>query len=328
LIYGDTAMNTLIILGAGIFVVTLCLIQMFLYALRGLRQPETREIRKRLRALSKDEAGIPDILKKNVLVGVPIINRILISVPGVNRFRRLWEQANAQYSMGWFLLLMASLALAGYAGCSLLTGKYAVPAATALVTGGIPVFYLRLKKKKRIEKFKRQLPEGLDLIARALRAGHAFTSGMELVAEEFDDPLGPEFDRTLDEINFGVSVQDALRSLAVRIDCSDLKYFVVSVILQRETGGNLAEIITSIAHLIRERFRLEGKVRILTAEGRQSARILSLLPIAVVFALRLFNPEYINALFTDPMGRVMAGIAVFMMLVGFLVIRRMATLKM
>jgi tight adherence protein B len=116
--------------------------------------------------------------------------------------------------------------------------------------------------------------------------------------------------------------------LAGRIDCPELKYFVVSVILQRETGGNLAEIIASIARLIRERFRLEGKVRILTAEGRLSALILSLLPIAVVFALRLFNPEYINTLFTDPMGRVMAGIAMFMMLVGVLVMRRMARLKM
>jgi tight adherence protein B len=321
-------MNTLIILGVVIFVITLFLIHMFLYALRGLRKPEAREIRKRLRALSKDEAGIPDILKKNMLVRVPLINSILMCTPGVDRFHRLMEQANTRYSMGWFLLLMASLALAGYAGCSLVTGTYAIRTASAVVTGGIPLFYLRFKKKKRIEKFKRQLPEGLDLIARALRAGHAFTSGMELVAEEFDDPLGPEFDRTLDEINFGVSVQDALKSLAVRIDCSELKYFVVSVILQRETGGNLAEIIASIARLIRERFRLEGKVRILTAEGRQSARILSLMPIAVVLALRLFNPEYINALFTEPMGRMMAGIAVFMMLVGFLVIRRMARLKM
>jgi tight adherence protein B len=321
-------MNTLIILGVVIFVITLFLIHMFLYALRGLRKPEAREIRKRLRALSKDEAGIPDILKKNMLVRVPLINSILMCTPGVDRFHRLMEQANTRYSMGWFLLLMASLALAGYAGCSLVTGTYAIRTAAAVVTGGIPLFYLRFKKKKRIEKFKRQLPEGLDLIARALRAGHAFTSGMELVAEEFDDPLGPEFDRTLDEINFGVSVQDALKSLAVRIDCSELKYFVVSVILQRETGGNLAEIIASIARLIRERFRLEGKVRILTAEGRQSARILSLMPIAVVLALRLFNPEYINALFTEPMGRMMAGIAVFMMLVGFLVIRRMARLKM
>jgi len=230
--------------------------------------------------------------------------------------------------MGWFLLLMASLALAGYAGCSLVTRTYAIPAAAAVVSGAIPLLYLRFKKKKRIEKFKRQLPEGLDLIARALRAGHAFTSGMELVAEEFDDPLGPEFDKTLDEINFGVSVQDALKSLAGRIDCPELKYFVVSVILQRETGGNLAEIIASIARLIRERFRLEGKIRILTAEARLSAVILSVLPFVAVFALLLVNPEYQSIMFSQPMGRVMAGIAMLMMLVGMLVMRRMARLKM
>ena len=319
--------NTIIILGAIIFVITLLLIQVSLYAFRAVSKPDAREIRKRLRVLSKDEAGIPDILKKNVLVGVPFINSILISIPGVNQFRRLWEQANARYSMGWFLLLMASLALAGYGGCSLFTGTYVIPAATAVVAGGIPLLYLRFRKKKRIAKFKRQLPEGLDLIARALKAGHAFTSGMSLVAEEFDDPLGPEFDKTLDEINFGVSLQDALKSLAGRIDCPDLKYFVVSVILQRETGGNLAEIIETIARLIRERFRLEGKIKTLTAEGRLSALILSVLPFAIVFVLLLINPEYMSSLFAEPMGRIMAGIAILMMLFGILVMRRMARMK-
>jgi tight adherence protein B len=303
------------------------LIQVSVYAFRAVSKPDAREIRKRLRVLSKDEAGIPDILKKNVVVGVPFINRILISIPGVNRFRRLWEQANASYSMGWFLLLMASLALAGYGVCSLFTGTYVIPAATAVVAGGTPLLYLRFKKRKRIAKFKRQLPEGLDLIARALKAGHAFTSGMSLVAEEFDDPLGPEFDKTLDEINFGVSLQDALKSLAVRIDCPDLKYFVVSVILQRESGGNLAEIIETIARLIRERFRLEGKIRTLTAEGRLSALILSVMPFLTVLVLLLVNPEYMNSLFTEPMGRIMAGIATLMILFGILVMRRMARMK-
>jgi tight adherence protein B len=320
-------MNIIIILGVVIFVITLVLIQVSLYALRAVSKPETREIRKRLRLLSKDEAGIPNILKKNVLVSVPLINRILMAIPGVNRFRRLWEQANARYSMGWFLFLMAVLALAGYTGCFLLTGMYVIPAATAVVTGGIPLLYLRFKKKRRIEKFKRQLPDGLDLIARSLKSGHAFTSGMDMVAEEFDDPLGPEFDKTLDEINFGVSLQDALKSLVGRIDCPDLKYFVVSVILQRETGGNLAEIIETIAHLIRERFRLEGKIRTLTAESRMSALVLSLMPFFVVFVLLLVNPEYMTTLFTEPMGRIMAGIAIIMMLFGILVMRQMARMK-
>jgi tight adherence protein B len=319
--------NTIIILGAIIFVITLLLILVSVYVFRAVRKPEAREIRKRLRDLSKEEAGIPDILKKNMLVRVPLINSILMCTPGVDRFRRLWEQANARYSMGWFLLLMATLALAGYGGCSLFSRTAIIPVATAVVTGSIPLLYLRFKKKRRVEKFKRQLPEGLDLIARALKSGHAFTSGMSLVAEEFDDPLGPEFDKTLDEINFGVSLQDALKSLAGRIDCPDLKYFVVSVIVQRETGGNLAEIIEAIAHLIRERFRLQGKIRTLTAEGRLSALILTVMPFLLAFVLFLVNPEYMSTLFIEPAGRIMIWIALLLMLLGLLVMRRMIRMK-
>jgi tight adherence protein B len=319
--------NTVIILGAVILVITLLLIQVSVYVFRAVSKPESRGIRKRLRALSKDEAGIPDILKKNMLVKVPLINSILMCTPGVDRFRRLWEQANTRYSMGWFLLLMATLALAGYAGCSLFTKTAVILVVTAVVTGSIPLLYLRFKMKRRVEKFKRQLPEGLDLIARALKAGHAFTSGMELVAEEFDDPLGPEFDKTLDEINFGVSLQDALKSLGGRIDCPDLKYLVVSVIVQRETGGNLAEIIETIARLIRERFRLQGKIRTLTAEGRLSALILTLLPFLLGFVLFLVSPGYMSTLFTEPMGRLMMLIAILLMFFGLLVMRRMVRMK-
>jgi len=178
-----------------------------------------------------------------------------------------------------------------------------------------------------MKKFQRQLPDALELIARALRAGHAFSSGMKLAADEFDDPLGPEFAETLDEVNFGISVSDALKNLSGRVDCSDLKYFVVSVILQRETGGNLAEIIDSIAHLIRERFKLQGRIRVLAAEGKFSATILLILPFLVAVALRFINPAYITTLVTDPIGKVLASIGAFLMIIGILVMRRMIDIK-
>ena len=133
----------------------------------------------------------------------------------------------------------------------------------------------------RTEKFKKQMPDGLDLVARALKAGHAFSGGISMAAEEFDDPLGPEFAEMLDEINFGVSVPEALKNLTNRIECEELKYFVMGVILQRETGGNLAELIETLANLIREKFKFEGKVRTLSAEGKLSAIILSALPFLV-----------------------------------------------
>jgi len=178
------------------------------------------------------------------------------------------------------------------------------------------------KKKKRMAKFESQLSDALMLIARALRAGHAFTSGMKLAADEFEDPIGPEFEETIDEINFGVSVPDALRTLSRRVDCPDLGFFVVSVILQRETGGNLAEIIENLAHLIRERFRFRGKVRILSAEGRFSAAILLAFPFLLFGVLFVLNREYLVPLTTDPLGKLLVGIGAVMMLLGLQLIRR------
>jgi tight adherence protein B len=175
-------------------------------------------------------------------------------------------------------------------------------------------------------KFERQLPDGLGLIARALRAGHSFASGMKLASEEFGDPLGPEFEETLDEINYGSSVQDALKNLIRRIDCPDLSFFVVSVILQRETGGNLAEIIEGLAHLIRERFKFRGKVRVLSADGRFSAIILIILPFFVLFIINFISPNHVNALLFDPIGRVLLGVAIFMMFIGVLFIRRIISI--
>jgi tight adherence protein B len=224
-------------------------------------------------------------------------------------------------------LLAAVLALTGYLTGSLLTINRVIPLIIAASLVGIPFLYVIRKKKKRMDKFQKQLPEGLELIARSLRAGHAFTSGMKLAADEFDDPLGPEFTETLDEINFGVSVSDALKNLARRVDCADLRYFVVAVILQRETGGNLAEIIESIGYIIRERFKLRGKIRILAAEGKLSAIILVAIPFFVIIVLRFTSPEYINALLFEPAGRIMGAVALFMMVIGIFVMKKMINIK-
>ena len=178
-----------------------------------------------------------------------------------------------------------------------------------------------------MKKFQAQLPESLDLMARSLKAGHAFSTGMKLAADEFDDPLGTEFSITLDEINFGLGVSDALKNLVHRVECQDLNFFVIAVILQRETGGNLAEIMENIAYLIRERYKLYGKVRTLAAEGKLSMYVLLALPFFIIGALFIVNPGYIKILFIEPAGRIMCGIALFMMFIGALVMRRMVNIK-
>jgi tight adherence protein B len=254
-------MNVLL-LGISIFVFCLLVIELTAYAIHTIQHPDRAEIQKRLRgSMDVDsESESQDIIaKKKVLSDVPYLNQILTALTGVDRLDVLMRQANVKYTLGFFILLAMALGLTGYLTFYILTKSQVLSFLLAVACASLPLFALRSKKKKRMAKFEKQLPEGLGLIARALRAGHAFTSGMKLASEEFGDPLGPEFEETLDEINFGVSVPEALKNLTQRVDCPDVRFFVVSVILQRETGGNLAEIIENLAHLIR-RFKFRGKV--------------------------------------------------------------------
>jgi tight adherence protein B len=308
-----------------IFVVCLFAIEVALYTYNSIRHPNRRKIRQRLQNLSAGayEAHSPDILRKGMLSEVSFLDRILSQIPAVERLEILIRQSNSTHSAGFYLLLFLFLGLTGFIVISFTTQHVLYATLGALLLSAMPFANLQLKKKKRVHRFQKQLPEALELIARALKAGHAFTSGMKLAAEEFKDPLGTEFDEALDEINFGVSVSDALRNLTKRIDCPDLRFFAVSVILQRETGGNLAEIMESLARLIRERFKFQGKVNVLAAEGKFSALILLALPFFIGLVVRLLNPDYLQILFTERAGRVAMAAAVGSMILGTIFIKRM-----
>ncbi len=312
-----------------VFIVSLFILESMLYAFRTIQNPDRNKIRNRLKALSLGDnaSDISDILRKRMLSEVPVWNQILSSLSMAKRLDRLVEQANVQQPLGFFVLLTLLLALSGYVGSSFATTNRVIAIIVGTLLGAIPFCYVCSKKKQRMQKLERQLPDGLALIARALRAGHAFSSGMSLAADEFDDPLGAEFSKTLDEINFGVSVPDALKNLADRVDSSDIKYFVVSVIIQREAGGNLAEIMDKIAYVIRERFKLRGRIKVLSAEGKLTAIVLAALPFLVIIALRFTNPNYINTLLSDPTGRIIAAIAGLMMVMGILIMKRMIHIK-
>jgi tight adherence protein B len=198
---------------------------------------------------------------------------------------------------------------------------------SAAIGAGVPFLYLYVKKQRRMQKFERQLPDTLEMIARALKAGHAFTGGLQMAAEEFDDPAGTEFGKTLEEINFGIAVPEALKGLAERVNCPDLKFFVVAVLIQRETGGNLAEIMENLAYLIRERFKLHGKVKVLASEGKFSAFVLVVIPFLLFLYFYINQRDYIMLLYTDPMGRAMVAGALVMMVTGTLIMRRMVRIR-
>ena len=197
------------------------------------------------------------------------------------------------------------------------------------VIGGFifPYFFLVSKKKRRLRKFEKQLPEALGLMARSLKAGHSFPSSMQLVSDEMPNPIGIEFFKTFKEFNYGLDMNTALMNLQRRNDLQDLKFFVTAIVIQRETGGNLVEILDKIAILIRERFKLVNHIMALTSEGRLSGLVLSALPPGLALVLYFLNKDYIMLLFTRPQGNMMVGVALFMQLLGYLMIRKIVNIK-
>jgi tight adherence protein B len=318
-----------VILGAIIFLIAIIIFELLTYAYRNFRSTDRKKILKRLRKsiFTQSEQSGDDIMKKRILSEIPFLNRLLIKTPGILKLDNLISQANAKYPIGFFLILALFLAILGFLIGNMIVKNQLASLGLFFMGGSSPFLYLIYLKRKRIKKFKRQLPEALDLMSRALKAGHAFTNGMRLAADEFDDPLGTEFSEALDEINFGVSVPDALRNITKRIDCSEIRYFIVGVILQRETGGNLAELMGILSYLIREKFKFEGKVRTLSAEGRLSAIILVALPFFIACYLQFSNPKYLSTLFTDPVGKVLMIGAVIMMLIGIFVMKKIVTIE-
>jgi tight adherence protein B len=178
-----------------------------------------------------------------------------------------------------------------------------------------------------MRRFEEQFPEALDTLSRAIKAGHAFTTAMGMVAEEGQDPIGPEFRKTYDEQNFGLPLKDALNNLALRVGLLDVRFFVTAVLIQRETGGNLSEILENLAYVVRERFKILRQVRVYTAHGRMTGYVLMALPAFLAIALKFINPEHMDLLFTNHMGRLMLCGVVVMQTVGYLWIRKIVTIE-
>jgi tight adherence protein B len=191
----------------------------------------------------------------------------------------------------------------------------------------LPVFYLQRQRSRRLTRMERQLPDALDLVTRALRAGHSFASGVQMIGEEMSDPIASEFRMVADEVNFGVSLQQALTNLSERVPLTDLRYFVVAVLIQRDSGGNLTEVLGNLSKLIRDRLKLLARVRVLSSEGRLSAWILGLMPFALAALMNIFNPEFMSPLWTDPIGQTVIKYLLGLMLVGIVLLRKLVKIR-
>jgi tight adherence protein B len=278
-------------------------------------------------ALAGPDVSSQDLLRRTVFSEVPWFHRLLSDLHWTRNFERVIRQAKMTGIPGVYLLLSAVIGAVAFLLAQLFTGALLAALLAGAILGPLPIVRVYRRRAARMAELQRQLPDALDLIARALKAGNTFAGGMRMVADEFADPLGPEFATTLDEINFGIDTEKALHNLMERVDSLDLKFFVVSVNIQRETGGNLSEIIGNTAALIRERFKIHGRIRILSAEGRVSAIVLLALPFAAAGILYLIKPDYMSLLFTEPLGQAMIKSALVSMAMGYFVIRRMVNFK-
>jgi tight adherence protein B len=268
-----------------------------------------------------------DILKRESYSDIPIVNAILTRLKFTSRIDLLIKQADSRLTVGRFLF--GSLLVAVVAGTLTMAWLHTlmISIAVGVVAAAGPRVYLGMKRKSRLNRFEAVLPEAIDLLARALRAGHAVTAAIEMVAKEISDPVGPEFRRAFEEQNFGLPLREALLNLAGRVPLADLRFLVTAILVQKEAGGNLAEVLDKTGAVIRERSRLLGQLRIYTAQGRMTGWILGLLPFFIFGLLNIVNPGYAKLLLDDPTGREAIWIGLGLMSVGIWMIRKIVDIK-
>jgi tight adherence protein B len=271
-----------------------------------------------------------DLAKQASLLLEPLDSKQSLLETIANRFGDvdlLFQQADVQLTLSRMAMVCAVLAGAGIGAALFLSVHPALVPLLGLFLAFVPVLWLLWKRKRRLKIFGAQLPEALDMLARALRAGQSLGAGFNMVASEMSAPLGKEFGRVFEEQNLGVSIEESLKSLAGRVPNLDLKFFATAVILQRQTGGDLAEILDKISRLIRERFQVWGQIQALTGEGRLSGVVLLALPVVLFVAMLRLNHDYVMVLFTDPMGKKLLIGAIVLQVLGALVIRKIVDIK-
>jgi tight adherence protein B len=313
-----------------VFVAVLLLLEGLYLIWRTYKGPEAKKIEKRLRALSAsvDNTAQAQLFKQRMLSEVPALERLLLSFPRAHHLDRFILQSGLEWTVSRLLLSCAALGITGF----LVTtwGLHRLPLLGLAMGGlmaGLPLMYVQYRRSRRMTKMEQQLPEALDLVTRALRSGHSFSAGLQMIGEEMADPIANEFRIVADEVNFGVSLQQALTNLSERVPLTDLRYFVVAVLIQRDSGGNLTEVLSNLSQLIRERLKLMSKIRVLSAEGRLSAWILGLMPFALGAVMNLLNPTFMSPLWTDPIGIAILQYMLGLMAIGVLLLRKIIRIR-
>jgi tight adherence protein B len=258
---------------------------------------------------------------------LPVLDKILAGTSAGPSLAKLIEQAGYQITPGALVGIIVGLAIVSGLLTRLFFHQVFAPAVAAAIGVAAPIVFLMNRRTARLRTFEEQFPEALDLLSRALKAGHAFQTALGMVADEMKPPVGPEFRKTFDQQNYGLPLRDALHQMTENVPILDVRFFVTAVLIQKETGGNLSEILENLARVIRERFKIRRQIRIHTAHGRFTGFVLLALPAGLAILLSIINPEHMDLLFKERLGQMMLMIAIVMQVIGFFWIRKVIKIE-
>jgi len=319
-----------LLIGLVTFLVSAILFLMIWLLLGSQTQQDV--VRKRVEAVRKAERRGDisvelELLRDEMLSSVPMLNRLMINLSWTAKVQSLIAQAGLKTKAGKVILVSTVVGLATYMVSDHFLHHMIPASIIGLLAAAVPLAIVAWKRQRRMRQFEQRFPEALDLLGRAVRAGHAFTTGLEIVSKESSEPVAGEFRACFEEQNFGLPMRDALLNMAERMPLVDVRFFVTALLVQKETGGNLAEVLDELARVIRDRFRIYREVKVKTAQGRLTAIILIALPVFMLLALQGVNPSYVRVLFTDPLGPMVLGIAAIMQLIGSILIWRIVHIE-
>jgi tight adherence protein B len=279
------------------------------------------QIRKRMSSVHKAErrgdVGLGlKLVRDEMMSNVPWLHQIMMKWSWSTKLQDFVMQAGLTLKPAKLLMICIIAGIGSYLGAGYFLPRFYYTLPIAIIAALLPFAFVAFKRRQRLRKFEELFPEALDLLGRAVRAGHAFTTGLEMISKETAEPLAGEFRTAFEEQNFGLPLRDALLNLTERVPLIDVRFFVTALLIQKETGGNLAEILDGLARVIRDRFRIYREVQVRTAQGRLTAGILIALPIMMLIILSVLNPKYVGVLFTDPKGPIVLAVAAIMQVIG------------
>lgn len=267
------------------------------------------------------------LAREELLSEIPWLNRSLVKLGATSRLKRMIDQADLNITVMRLLLFSAMAGVLAYLATSMVSQSYLLRIVFALIAGSVPFLHVMGKRKKRMKRFLQLLPDALDLMSRGLSAGHAFTESLQMVATEMPEPIATEFRKTYEEQNLGLSLKLALENMVQRMPLLDLRMCVTAILIQRETGGNLSELLEKVAYTIRERFRILEDLKTLTLSSRWSAWLLCALPIGLAVYMSVMNPQYMEVMWRDPRGHRLLAAAAIMQILGMLMVQKIMRIK-